>query len=108
MRDIVLKVYDDNDEVIKEVTATKATIRFGVVRQLMKLLKVDEIEDTGELFGVILGAWDEVIKLLDKFFPDMEEEDWNGVDVEELVPTVFLLLKDIFAETLTIPKDPKN
>ena len=108
MNDIKIKVYDENDEIIKEVAATEATIRFGAVRHLMKLLKVDEMENTGDIFGIILDAWDEVTKILTRFFPDMEEDDWDNVNLDELVPAVIELLKGVFSDALKIPKDPKN
>ena len=108
MNEITINVYNDNDEIVKTSTATEATIRFGAVRQLMKLTKIDNIENTGEILEVITGAWDEYTKILSKFFPDMTEEDWDNVEIDELIPVTIRLVSEIFAGTLRIPKDPKN
>ena len=106
MENIVLNVYDDDDNIIKTVEATDATIKFGLVRKLMKLLNIDEMEDTHEILLVVMDSWDIVTALLGKFFPDMTDDDWDNVKIDELIPAVLALLKSSFVETLKIPKDP--
>lgn len=106
--ELKLNVYDDNDNVIKTVEATDLTITFGTVRNLMKLLKIDDIEDTANLLKVVYEAWEELIKILNKCFPDMEEKDWDNVRLDELVPMVIELLKGSFSHMLSIPKSEKN
>lgn len=108
MEELKIRVYDDDDNIVKEVTAKNATIRFGAVRQMMKLLKIDDLDNTSDLLNVVLDAWDELTKILCKFFPEMTEDDWDNVNINELVPVVFVLLKNTFRETLKIPNDPKN
>ena len=104
----IINVYDDNDNVVKTCEATEATIKFGAIRSIMKLLNVDDIDDTGELLKTIYKAWDELTKVLSKCFPDMSDEDWDNVKLNELVPVVVQILKDSFSEILKIPNDPKN
>jgi hypoxanthine phosphoribosyltransferase len=104
----IINVYDENDNVIKTSEATEATIKFGAIRSLMKLLNVDDINDTGELLKTIYKAWEELTKILSKCFPDMTDEDWDNVKLNELVPVVVQILKDSFSEILTIPNDSKN
>lgn len=104
MENLVLNVYDDENNVVKTVEATAISIKFGVVRQLMKLLKIDDVSDTAELFKVILDAWDEITKVLNSCFPEMTEEDWDNVRIDELIPTVVELLKGSFSLMLTIPQ----
>lgn len=104
----IINVYDDNDNVVKTCEATEATIKFGAIRSIMKLLNVDDIDDTGKLLKTIYKAWDELTKVLSKCFPDMSDEDWDNVKLNELVPVVVQILKDSFSEILKIPNDPKN
>lgn len=108
MASIKLNIYDENDEVIKTVEATEFSIRFGTIRNLMKLLKIDDAIDTYDLLKTISDAWEELTKILDKCFPDMEKDDWDGVKAEELFPAVIEILKSSFKKIQTIPQSSKN
>lgn len=88
-----LNVYDENDIVVKTVKANVVDIRFGTIRKLVKLLGVEEVEDTNELMTMVFQAWEEVTKLLSKAFPEMEEEDWEYVKVSELLKTIITIFK---------------
>lgn len=108
MDELKLNVYDDNDEIIKTVKAQIVELRFGTVRSLMELLKVDSIDDTGELLKTVYTAWDKITKILQKVFPDMDENDWENIKLTELIPVIILILKNSFMQILTIPTDSKN
>lgn len=105
-----LNVYNDNDEIVKTCTAQAVDFKFGTIRSLMKLLNVDNIDDTTELLKVVYGAWDQITKILSQCFPDITDEDWDNVKVGELIPVVVNILKISFAQILSIPQDndPKN
>lgn len=102
--ELKIKVYDDDDNVIKECTAQTVDIRFGQVSAIMELVNVEKIEDTGELLRIVNSAWKQMKKILSKVFPDMNDEDWENVSVKELLPVVVSILKMSFSEMLTIPK----
>ena len=108
MKSLVLNVYDEKGNVTKTCEAKVIDIRFGTIRSLMKLLNVDNIDDTATLFKTVYNAWDQFILILNRCFPDMKEEDWDGVKLNELIPILIVILKDTFAQMLTIPNDPKN
>lgn len=103
-----INVYGENGEVKKTCEAQTIDLEFGTIRSLMKLLNVDNVDDTGKLLNIIYDAWEQLINILGKCFPDMEEGDWDHVKLKELVPAVLSILKFSFSEILTIPKDPKN
>lgn len=103
-----LNVYGKDNEVVKTCEAKEIDLKFGTIRSLMKLLKIDDINDTGELLKVVYSAWDQLVEVLEDVFPDMEEEDWDNVKLNELIPTILAILKSSFAQILTIPTDPKN
>lgn len=107
-RIIKLNVYDENDIVIKSVQAHFVDIRFGTIKKLLAILEVDNIEDSAELLKVLYSSWKSVTNILDKVFPDMTEEDWDGVKLTELLPAVYSILKGSFTHILSIPTDPKN
>ena len=107
--DIRLTVYEEDMETVKkECAASTIKIPFGLIRKLMNLFNVENLQDTTQILSIVMGSWDEVIKLLDRIFPDITENDWDYVDTNELVKVIYELLKSAFAEMVAIPTDPKN
>lgn len=102
--ELKITVYDENDNVMKECTAQTVDIRFGQVSAIMELLDVESVEDTMQLIKVVRKAWKQLIRILSKIFPDMEEDDWDNVSLKELLPVLVMILKDSFREMMTIPK----
>lgn len=103
-----LNVYGKNNEIVKTCEAKEIDLKFGTIRSLMKLLKIDDMNNTGELLKVVYDAWEQLVDILQEVFPDMEEEDWDNVKLNELMPTILAILKSSFTQILTIPTDPKN
>ena len=110
MGDTLLKinVYDDKDEITKTVEAHFVEIRFGTIKKLLAVLEVDSIDDSSELLKTLYKSWKTVTDILTKIFPDMDEEDWDGVKLSELLPVVVAILKGSFSHILSIPTDSKN
>ena len=105
---IKLNVYDEDGKVLKTVSAEKVKLKFGAIRSIMELLNVENIEDTASLLKTVYSAWGQLTRILTKCFPDMTEDDWENVELAELVPAVIEILRYSFSEILTIPKDEKN
>ena len=103
-----INVYDKEGNVIKTCTAIDADIRFGSVRKIMALLDLDDINDTFALLKTIYGAWDQTTKVLSECFPDMEDEDWDNVYIDELIPVVVGIAKASIAKIFDVPSDSKN
>ena len=109
MDDIKLNIYDDDfNEVVETVTAELVKVPFGVIRRLMVLFNVDNLTDTKQILEVVLKSWNSLIKILDKVFPGLEEDDWDHVDTKELVQVIFKLIKYSAKELTNIPVDSKN
>ena len=102
---ILLNVYDENGNITKQAEATPVSIKFGAVRKLMKLLKVDTASDTWDILTTVSDVWEELIALLSKCFPDMEEKDWDEVKLEDLIPAVISILRMSFAKMNEVPGD---
>lgn len=103
-----IHVYDKENKVVKTCQAADVDLKFGPIRKLMALLNIDNIDDTGALLAVIYNAWDELTETLNLFFPDMEDDDWDNVRVEELLRVVIDLTKASFVKILSIPSESKN
>lgn len=108
METITLNVYDDKGEVIKTVSNQPTRLKFGAIRSLMKLLNIENVSNNYDLMNTIYEAWDKLTAILNQCFPEMTEEDWDNVAMEELIPVIVKILKTAFAKILEIPKDPKN
>ena len=108
MEELVLNIYDEDDKVVKTCKAQFVELKFGAIRSLMKLLKVDEIENNLELMNTIYEAWDKLTKILSKCFPDITDADWDNVKMSELVPVVVSILKSSFAKMMDIPKEKNS
>lgn len=100
-----LNVYDKDGNVTKTVESSNLDISFGHIRAIMELLNVDNIENTWELLTVVYSAWDKLTEILSQCFPEMEEDDWEYVRIKELIPELVQIIKDSFAEMLTIPTE---
>ena len=105
---MIINVYDDEGNVIKTCEAVSVKLKFGAIRSLMELLNVENIENSTELLKTIYSAWEELISILNKCFPEMEYEDWDNVELNELIPVTVDILKYSFGEILNIPRDSKN
>lgn len=109
MSDIRLKVYEDDMETVKkECVANTVKVPFGMIRKMMKLFNVEKLSDTTQVLDIVMTSWDDVVKLLDRIFPEITAEDWDYVDTSELVKVIYDLIKYAFSEMLKIPTDPKN
>lgn len=106
--ELKLNVYDDENKVVKTATAEVMELKFGSIRSLMKLLNIDDINDTAQLLKVVYGAWEQLTKILNSCFPEMTDEDWDNVKVSELVIVLVAILKYSFTQMLSIPTDLKN
>lgn len=104
MNEIKLKIYDGElKNVEREVSAQKCVISFGTVRKFVKIFKVDEMETGKEIFETIVDAFDEVTCVLSRIFPDVKEDEWNRVAINELVPLVIEIAQFIFKGMFEIP-----
>ena len=102
--ELKITVYDYNDNVMKECTAQTVDVKFGQVAAIMELLDVESVEDSVQMMRMIKKAWKQLVRILSKIFPDMEDDDWNNVSLKELLPVLILILRDSFKEMMAIPK----
>lgn len=105
---LILKIYNDNGNVVKSYESATYDLMFGTVKKLMELLKIEDMDNQMEMLKTIYEAWDEVKVVLSGVFPEVTDEDWNHVKVKELLPIIIEIAKYSVTEMFTIPTDPKN
>lgn len=103
-----INVYDNDGNVVKTCKAVESKLKFGAIRKIMALLQIDDIDDTAALLKTVYAAWDQVTKVLTGCFPDMEDEDWDNIYIEELLPVLVGIIKMSISNILSIPNDSKN
>jgi len=105
---ISLNIYDEDDQIIKTVQACIVKIRFGTVRQLMKLVKIDSMDNAKDMLSLVSEVWDKIENILSKCFPDMTDEDWDGVDTFELITVVMKIISFSAKKLDEIPLDEEE
>lgn len=102
--ELTINVYDDDGNVIREAKANTVSLKMGQVSAIMRLLDADNIETSVDLLNAMNKAWKQLVKILSKIFPDIKEEEWDNVDIGELLPVFVLIIKESLAEMMKIPK----
>ena len=108
MNDLILNVYDKDDNVTKTCSAQFVELKYGAIRSFMRLLNVDNIDNNLDLMKAIYDAWEKLTEVLGQCFPDMEEGDWDNIHMSELVPVVVAILKESFGKLMQIPKEKNS
>lgn len=101
-----LTIYDKSGEKVREAEGSMVMIRFGVIRKLMRLLKVGDADDAIGILGAVTDAWEELVELLGNIFPDVTEEEWENVDMQELIPVLLTIAKSALGKMAKVPSDP--
>ena len=109
-KELFLTIYDNDGNEVRTEEAQMIDIKFGTIRGLMKLLNIEKVSETPELLSMMIEVWDELIKLLSYIFPNITDEEWDNVSLNELLPLVVDVIKMSFSKMLTIPResDEKN
>ena len=106
MGKITLHIYDKSGKnLVKMYEAESFELPFGVVRKLMAILKIEDMNNQGELLKVLAGAWDEVINVLNNVFPECTEEEWDTVKTKEVLRVVVEIAKEAVSDVFIIPTE---
>jgi hypothetical protein len=103
--ELKITVYDEDDNVVKECTAHTVDIKFGQISAIMELVDVENIDNSAELLKTVHRAWKQLKKILGRIFPDMTEDDWDGVKINELLPIVVKIIKRSLGALGNIPSE---
>ncbi|MGN0613214.1 MAG: hypothetical protein ACI4JB_04870 [Porcipelethomonas sp.] len=98
-----LNVYDEKDNIVKKVQAKALSTRFGTVRRIAEIMQFESLESVSDYSKKIFGAWSALTKTLGMLFPEMTDEDWDGVKNEELIPLLQKIADFSVKKALLIP-----
>ena len=106
--DLKLNIYaKDGKTIEKTYKAKEYNVSFGVIRKFMKLVSIEKIEDKTELLNIIMSAWNEFENVLSSFFPEVTDEEWDRVSLEEIVDLIINIAMQIVNKVAKIPTQKK-
>lgn len=105
--ELKLNIYDDNDKVIKTYTKNSYRIKMKLLKRFISVLDFnkianllnaeDSVEDNNkfiaEIGAMINGSYELFKDLTLSVFPDMTEEEFEDVAIDELAVLVINLVK---------------
>ena len=104
MRKTTLTIYDNAGNAVRTVTALAIRIRFGTIR---KLIAIIDPEAEGEVMNRIISAWDEVENILRECFPDLSQDEIDGLELAEVVQALVGIIQGAM-EQMGSGGTPKN
>lgn len=105
--ELKLNIYDDNDKVIKTYTKNSYIIKMKLLKRFVSVLDLEKLaslltsEDNAEnnnkliaeMGAIINNSYDLFKDLTLSVFPDMKEEEFEDVAIDELAVLVINLVK---------------
>ena len=83
-----LHIYaEDKKAIAKTYSVESFDLSFGVIRNIMKVLKPDELDitDKKKVGFALLGAWDQVEPLLMDMFPGVTSEELANAHMSNII-----------------------
>lgn len=102
-----LRIRDEQGNVVKTYETKTMRIKWGSVKEFLKLVDVDRINDDKELgsMAMKLMAEGNIDKFLMKTFPGITQEEINEIDIfEDLVPTMKEMVWFVKEQISGLPK----
>lgn len=87
-----LVIRDNTGEVAKTLSTDVVRIKYGIIRDFIKIIDTEKMGDEMAVFDMLVQAFEPFEKLLKQIFPDLTDEDLENVDITDLVP----LFREIF------------
>ena len=104
MKEFTLDIYKGNKK-IKTVKAKKAELTMGVVRKLTNLINFEKEKTTAEMNKLMFDVWQPLTELLNVLFPDVTDEEWDGVRLQDMIKLIMEVTQTAVSEALQIPTD---
>lgn len=102
-----LRIRDEQGNVVKTYETKTMRIKWGSVKEFLKLVDVDKINDDKELGSMAMKfmAEGKIDQFLMKAFPGITQEEINEIDIfEDLVPTMKEMVRFVKEQISGLPK----
>jgi len=98
MSQISLNIYkaDNKKEIEKTYTADGYDLMLGTVEDFMNIIDVDKLNDNLAVMKMLQGGYNQIKPLLKDIFPELTDDEFKRVKVNDLVYTI----KDIGASII--------
>lgn len=109
MATIALNIYDKSDKtkVAKVLKTEGYDLMLGTVEDFMAIIDVDKLGDNAEIAKMVIKGYGQVKPLLMDIFPELSDDDFRNVKVNELVITMTQIGHAV-VESLSVLKTSKN
>ena len=106
---ITLNIMDNEDKkkIGKVYEADGYDLLMGTVEDFMDIIDVDKINDRMELMKMVIKCMDQIKPLIKDVFPELTDEEFKLVRVNDLVNTIGLIGASV-VENLDFLKREKN
>lgn len=90
---IKLNIYkaDNKREIEKTLTADGYELMLGTVEDFMNVIDIEKVGDSTEVAKMVVKGYSQIKPLLKDIFPDLTDEDFKRVKVNDLVRTIIQL-----------------
>lgn len=90
---IKLNIYkaDNKKEIDKTLTADGYELMLGTVEDFMNIIDLEKVGDSTEVAKMVVKGYSQIKPLLKDIFPDLTDEDFKNVKVNDLVRTIIQL-----------------
>ena len=106
--ELKLNIYAKDGKTIEKTYISKDyNVSFGIIRKFMKLINIEKMEDKMEVLNLVMGAWEQFETVLSGFFPEVTEDEWDRVSLEEIVDLIIDIAMSIVSKIAKIPTQKK-
>lgn len=90
---IKLNIYkkDNKKEIEKTLTADGYELMLGTVEDFMNVIDIEKVGDSTEVAKMVVKGYSQIKPLLKDIFPELTDEDFKHVKVNDLVRTIIQL-----------------
>lgn len=90
MANIKLNIHDPKDKkkVAKVLEVEGYTLMMGTVDDFMEIIDLDKISDREEVVKMVAKSYKQLKPLLMDIFPDLTEEDYRNISIDDLVRVI--------------------
>lgn len=90
---IKLNIYkkDNKKEIEKTLTADGYELMLGTVEDFMNVIDIEKVGNSTEVAKMVVKGYSQIKPLLKDIFPELTDEDFKCVKVNDLVRTIIQL-----------------